>query len=501
MSCKSKLIIFCVFGFMLAVSISSAQDDDRVDDIALDRGMVAEPTGALTLEEAAALALAHNPALRVFPWDVRAAEARALQASLWANPELNLEVEDVGLSEGPEERTRSVSVNPAGLSLERAEGGGRPAGFKEAEFTLRISQLFLLGGKRKKAVAVAERERDAAEWDYEIGRTNVLRDVARTYIAVLTAQNHVASRQRVFDLAKTIEQTITARVESGKISPIDQKRASVQTTAAEIDLGRSLRQLEQARTALAATWGTTTATFDRVTGELHSAADLPPLKVLLDRSETNPDMRRWQYEIARREAVLTLTKARRLPDLTASLGFVTQGFDDHRSRALGVGPDGFSSSRSSTRFDDSRDNRIEFEFSIPLPVFNRNQGNIREAEYLLSKASAQRYVALSDVKTAIASWYQEAVAAYEETVKLNEDALPVAEDAFESVRLGYDGGKFGYIEVLNAQSTLFDLRVRLLEAYSAYHQATVEIERLLGQPLDRYREIYGSSVGEEVNAP
>ncbi|MDP7640526.1 MAG: TolC family protein, partial [Candidatus Hydrogenedentes bacterium] len=102
---------------------------------------------------------------------------------------------------------------------------------------------------------------------------------------------------------------------------------------------------------------------------------------------------------------------------------------------------------------------------------------------------------------AIASWYQEAVAAYEETVKLNEDALPVAEDAFESVRLGYDGGKFGYIEVLNAQSTLFDLRVRLLEAYSAYHQATVEIERLLGQPLDRYREIYGSSVGEEVNAP
>ncbi len=55
---------------------------------------VAEPNGVITLRQALALALVHNPELRAFSWEVRASEARRLQASLLPNPE----IEDIDLS-------------------------------------------------------------------------------------------------------------------------------------------------------------------------------------------------------------------------------------------------------------------------------------------------------------------------------------------------------------------------------------------------------------------
>ncbi len=77
---------------------------------------IAEPTGVITLRKALALALMHNPELKAFSWDVRVSEARQLQASLWPNPELGVEVEDVG-------------------------GSGELSGFDAAETTIQLSQL------------------------------------------------------------------------------------------------------------------------------------------------------------------------------------------------------------------------------------------------------------------------------------------------------------------------------------------------------------------------
>ena len=54
---------------------------------------ITEPNGAIALREALALALMHNPELRAFSWEVRASEARTLQASLLPNPEIEVEVE------------------------------------------------------------------------------------------------------------------------------------------------------------------------------------------------------------------------------------------------------------------------------------------------------------------------------------------------------------------------------------------------------------------------
>ncbi|MEX2015708.1 MAG: TolC family protein [Candidatus Hydrogenedentales bacterium] len=453
----------------------------------------------ITLGQAAALALTHNPRLQVFPFDVRAAEARILQASLWPNPALVFEVEDVRLSDGPTERLRTASIGGDGISFERSEMDGGPAGFREAEFTLRVSQLFLLGGKRDKAVAVSLRERDAAAWDYEIARANVMRDVASAYVNVLAAQARVAEQTNLQALAREVEQTITARADAGKVSPIEGKRTSVQTASATIALERAERALGQARVALASTWGEALPQFTRAGGTLDQTAELPVLAALLERTTNNPDLKRWQYELAQREAELSLARAHRLPDLTASLGLVTQGVDERRSRGLSFGTSGSSISRSKLSFGEGRENRIELELSIPLPIFNRNQGNIREAEIFVERTGAEQRVTVSQIRAAIADWYEQAHAAFEEITRLTETALPVAEDVFESIQIGYEAGKFGYLEVLDAQRTLFELRMQLLDAYTAYHLAVVEIERLLGAPVWADATLFGASTQENFH--
>lgn len=451
---------------------------------------------SLSLDEAAARALTRNPVLRIYPWDIRAAEARILQASLPPNPELSLEIEDLRWKAGPEERSRDVLWSPAGAGVEGIVTTGAPEGIEEAEITLRISQLFRLGGKRKKAVAVAARERDVAERDYEIARADVMRDVAAAFIVVLAAQDRLLERRRLLELAETVERAIAARVDAGKSSPIERRRAEVQTAAARIEVERAIRQLDRARITLAATWGSIDPDFDLVIGDIYQAAAVPALDELLIRSEANPDIRRWQYELSRRDASVNLARALRVPDLKASLGFVTQDFEGRDSWGAGFGPDGPVFSRSVTRFDDGRENRLEFEVSIPLPIFDRNQGGLREAEHLRSKSGDERLATIARVKAALSDWRQQAAAAYSEIDMLENIALPAASEAFESVRVGYREGKFGYLEVLDAQRTLFDLRIQLLDAYMNYHLSLVGIERLLGGPLRPGADGYGTSIKE-----
>src|SRR5207253_2692781 len=135
----------------------------------------AELTEVLTLPQAMALALLQNPELSAFAWEVRAAEARTLQAGLRPNPELGLEVENLA-------------------------GTGTFRGGRSAETTLRLSQVIELGGKRSRRLRVAALERDLAAWDYETKRIEALTAVAQAFIEVLRAQEHIAAGEALVRL-------------------------------------------------------------------------------------------------------------------------------------------------------------------------------------------------------------------------------------------------------------------------------------------------------------
>ena len=188
------------------------------------------PEGVLRLPQAQALALMQNPDLAAFAWEVRAGEARTLQAGLPPNPEVGVEVENVA-------------------------GAGDFQGVDGAEVTVGISQVIELAGKRRKRTHVAALERDLAAWDYETARLDVLTQVTQAFVDVLRVQERLAVDADLVRLAEQIYRIVIERVKAGKVSPLEATRARVALATSRIALQRAQRELTAARERLTATWG------------------------------------------------------------------------------------------------------------------------------------------------------------------------------------------------------------------------------------------------------
>ena len=225
----------------------------------------------------------------------------------------------------------------------------------------------------------------------------------------------------------------------------------------QLEAARSAKDLETARALLAATWGESTAGFARVKGELGTIPDLPPLAALLAAAPESPELARWNAEIAQREAAIALERSRRTPDLTVSLG--ARHFAEGSEAGLVAG------------------------ISVPLPLFNRNRGNVLDARYRLARSKAERLLADVSVRSGLSAVYQDLAIAYSEAEALRERIIPRAQRVFQETRRGYATGLFRYVEVLDAQRTLFDARRELLDALAAFHLAVTDAERLIGTPL------------------
>ncbi|MGE3537795.1 MAG: TolC family protein [Candidatus Tectimicrobiota bacterium] len=393
---------------------------------------VTNPSGVLTLPHVQALALLQHPRLAAFAWEARAGEARTLQASLAPNPTLGIEVEDFA-------------------------GSGTLRGLRGTEITIHLSQLIELAGKRQKRTRVAALERDLVAWDYEAARIEVLTQATQAFVEVLSAQERLRLNRESVRLAEDVLRTAAERVRAGKVSPVEETRAQVALSTSRIAAERSQRELDAARQRLVVFWDGRSPAFDSAAGPLEPIDAIPSAAHLAERLAQNPDIARWVTEMAQRQAALDLADAQRVPDPTIGGGF-------RHARETG-------------------DNALVMQFSIPLPVFNRNQGGVLEARYRLAKAAEERRTAERQVRTALAEAYGALASAFVEATRLRDEVLPGAQGAFDAISEGYRQGKFGFLDVLDAQRTLFESRGRYLEVLVAYHRAVAEVERVIGEPL------------------
>jgi cobalt-zinc-cadmium efflux system outer membrane protein len=120
---------------------------------------------------------------------------------------------------------------------------------------------------------------------------------------------------------------------------------------------------------------------------------------------------------------------------------------------------------------------------MPLPVFDKNQGTIRQAEVRLAQTDAQRNSAFLRAQAAVYRLYQELQASRVRLETLRNEALPQAQQALDQTQFGYDRGRFSYLELATAQQELLELRAAIIEAAADYHRTLTEIERLTGEPV------------------
>ncbi len=452
--------------------------------------------GVLTLPDALSRALRESPTLAAFTWDIRAADAMVKQAGLRPNPELSVEIEGVRWTPGPAEKTRSATVSGAfeagtlnipAVTWEEEQGRGAHAGFRESELTISIAQPILLGRKRAKRVVVAQREKELVLWDYQAARADVLAHTASDFVQLLAAQEHVILKRELVGLAEEVVRAFSLRVSAGQVSPIELSRAEVALVTAQIAYEESLRGLEAARAMLVSNWGSKRFTFTQAIGRLDEIDSVPVLEEMEARVNRNPDLARWPAELLARRATFTLERVQRMPDLMLELGFRSASLTDGKAAQHGLGSAGdFSFARSKSGYSDGRDNSLVLGFSLPLQIFDRNQGGIAAAEAMIHKVDEQRRGAENAVHAELTAAHQAASGAYRKAQMLRDEVMPKSEAMFQKIQRGYQQGKFGYLEVLDTQHTLFDAREAFLDALTLYHQAIVQMERLTGQGLEEH---------------
>lgn len=392
----------------------------------------AEPAGELTLAQAVGAALRRNPDLIAGSYELKAADARIEQAQLRLNPELSVQLDNLGVS-------------------------GAARGADVLASTLSLSQVIEMGGKRAYRTEVATMERDVAEIEQQAQQLDVLAEVDRRFITVVAAQERLVFIQSARELSQRTLETITARVQAARSPEAERSRARIALTRARVEESQAGSELRSARSALAALWGSQEPVFTQAKADLFTLDAVKPFDALVTQLERNPDFVRFASEARLRDAELRLAQAQARPNFTFNAG---------------VG-----------RYNETHDTGLLLGFSMPLPVFNRNQGAIREARVRRVQTDAQRQAAFLRARAAVYGLYQELLVSRERLETLRTEALPQAQAALDQTRYGYDRGRFSYLELATVQQELLELRSAIISAAADYHRVLTEIERLTGAPL------------------
>lgn len=383
---------------------------------------VVEPSVPLTLPAALALADGAHPELTAVRHDLLAEDGTVQQAGLLPNPSLSLERVD----------TRRDT----------------------RETTIQLSQPLELGGKRAARVQAAQRGREGVAALLAQRRAEVRAETAAAWFAVLAAQEQLRLAQQASDLALRAATATGRRVVAGKVSPVEETRAQVAASTVKLDLIKAHSTLVTSRAKLAALWSNPAPRFEKVAGEIGMLAELPSLETQRALLAQAPTMQVARAELEHRQALARVELSRRTPDVALNIG-------SKRSEELGR-------------------TQAVFGVSVPLPLFDRNQGAVLATARQVDKARDGVAAASSRLEAELVAAREEYSSARAQAMALQSEILPRALSAYEAASTGFEYGKFGFLDVLDAQRTLLQAQSHYLTTLADAHRAQAAISRILG---------------------
>ncbi len=384
----------------------------------------------ITLNEAVETALKNNPNLTVYEYEIESLEKQKLQAGLIPNPEANFEAENF-------------------------LGGKDLSGLKGSEFTLSASQLFELGGKRSGRINLAQSEVTSANGEFELRKLELISNVKGVYLSLYRISKQIDLQKQFIKLNEEILSTITKRVEAGRTSPAEESKVKVALINSRIELDRLQRQSLSASSILSSLLGTTAKKYEPVINLYENIIPPPDREDVIDSLEQIPLINIVETERVLRSAKLELEKSQAVPDLIV---------------------------RGGVRYlNELKTNSFVAGVSMPLPLFNRNQGNIQSAEVLYRQVDEIKKARVLSVVSNINFSFNNLLSAYNNSTRLKEEIIPESENAYEITRQGYLQGRFAFIDLLDAQRTLFDTEAQYLLELADYYKSLIELESITGK--------------------
>jgi len=376
----------------------------------------------LSLTRAIEVAMEGNPEVAATTRQVEASEGQVIQGRARPNPELAYSLEDTR----SQTRTQSWQLN---LPIE-------------------------LGGKRAARTKAAEKAREQAQAQLTDVRATVRANVVAAYFDALIAQERLALAKDSSALARSSTDTVSKRVAAGKVSPVEETKARVAEAGIRVELAQAASEERNALTRLHALLGRTTAATAALEGKADDLPALPNLMDLQALAGSSPAIVLAKVEVDRRKALTEVEQSKRVPDVTVSAGV--------------------------QRANETQRNVLLLGISVPLQVFDRNQGNLLEALKLEDKARDELQATTVRLHSEVAQAHDRLSTISAEVQSLQAEVLPGSKSAYDAATIGFENGKFSFLEVLDAQRTYFTAKSQYLKALAEAHRAAAEIDRLLG---------------------
>jgi outer membrane protein, heavy metal efflux system len=389
----------------------------------------------VSLDEATALALQANPAIAVALSGREVESGQALQAQARPNPTLSAEIEDL--------RSR----------------------YRNSTFL--ISQQLETAGKRDMRMAAADANLAMADADIAIAQAETSAKVYAAFYQVLAAQHAQTLAAELLQIASTSKDTSAKRVLAGKVSPVEETKAKVAEAGAKIELANANQQLTAAKKRLSGLWGKgldSSESAFTATGELENFKTIPALSDLMAQLPASPQLKKSSLAITQKQAFSNIEKAKQTPDVTLSLGA-------KRNEELG----GIT--------------QAIIGLSIPIPIFDKNQGGLQSAKAREIQSQDEKTALENQLATDLADAYSRRQTQMEASQMYKNDILQGAQSAYEAARKGFEYGKFSFLEVLDAQRTLFQAKTQYIQTLALARLAEADMQQILGAVFNENKSL------------
>lgn len=389
----------------------------------------------LSLDEAIGLFLRQNLDLLIAKFGIESRKGQEITARLFPNP--------VALIGTQSSYTQGQTLSNSGALFGQ------------------IQQLFELAGKRGYRMESAGFGTQSAEADFENAVRQLSFTVKDAYYRIQLAQRRLALAEENRDRFSRILEINTIRFRKGYIAEVDLIRIRLQFIDFQSQVIQSLQESETARADLRQLLRLSPATQMELTTDLDYKRldpDIGRLRTVA--MEARPDVRAKRLQFSQREADLKLAKAYRTPDVTIGAGYSIQGPQ---------GPD--------------NPQMWAFNLGLPLPLFNRNQGGIMQAEVGVQTAEADLGKTLNQVENQVDTAYRNLIQSRRLVEAYLGGVLDDARSTLTIVERAYERGGATILDLLDAARTSRTIQQNYIEALFNYQRNVIQLESAVGQEI------------------
>ncbi len=421
--------------------------------------------GELTLDQALAIAERTHPALTALRHRIGMAEGDALQAGLWPNPELEIAVESFTPNGDDQPRDPARAENTAGIANRILSGFGSPVELfipsipapdnpNQRQNLIGVSQTIPIWGSAAKAREAATIDLERWRAEHEAQQLELLARVKHAFLKVVYHQEAVRVMQQLEGTFVQILDVSRARLESGDIAEVEVIKAEANHERLIMEAELIRHNLNLANVSLAEKIGDPSLIIERCLGNLDGSIPEVPRELVSKLQESHPRARVWELAQDKANADVTVARSKKWPVPTLGVRYREFEFTDQDT--------------------------WDFSLGFEIPLFNRNQGEIKKVLENLKREEA----ATATERNAMDSQLSAAMAAYEtrkhRATIFRERILPKMEQTFEITQTSFSIGNVTILEVLDAYRSLSEARLTYLRELFDLRSALVDLERLTG---------------------